>query len=64
MVLEFLKKRDFVHKKTNKNINYCNSCDIAFEERDCPLCEANKTIEELRKEIDSLNEQLDKKEAS
>jgi len=37
-------------------MNYCNSCDIAFEERSCPLCEANEKIEELAEEIKRLEE--------
>jgi rubrerythrin len=34
---------------------YCNECDIAYEGRDCPLCEALKEIEQLNKEIERLN---------
>jgi len=36
-------------------MNYCNSCDIVHEKRDCPLCEAKTEIEELKKEIERLN---------
>jgi hypothetical protein len=36
-------------------MNYCNNCDIAHEERDCPLCEAKEEIKSLEKEIDRLN---------
>ena len=30
---------------------YCDNCDIAHEERNCPLCEAKKEIEQLQKEL-------------
>jgi hypothetical protein len=36
-------------------MNYCDKCDIAYEERNCPLCEAKKEIEQLNKEIERLN---------
>lgn len=35
---------------------YCNNCDIAHEERTCPLCEAKaeiKSLEERIKELES-----------
>ena len=35
-------------------MNYCNGCDIAFENKNCPLCEAKKNITALNKEIDDL----------
>jgi hypothetical protein len=28
-------------------MNYCGNCDIAYEERTCPLCEAKREIERL-----------------
>jgi len=34
---------------------YCNNCDIAHEERDCPLCAAKEEIKELTREIETLN---------
>jgi rubrerythrin len=34
---------------------YCNDCDIAHEERNCPLCEAKKEIKQLEQEIERLN---------
>jgi rubrerythrin len=37
---------------------YCNNCDIAHEERNCPLCEANKEIKSLEKRIEELEDQL------
>ncbi len=40
-------------------MNYCKDCDIAYEEKDCPLCEAKKEIEELEKQIDDLNNQIE-----
>jgi hypothetical protein len=35
-------------------MNYCNNCDIAHEERDCPLCEAKEEIKRLGKRIEEL----------
>jgi rubrerythrin len=34
---------------------YCNNCDIAHEEKKCPLCEAKEEIKKLVKEIEELN---------
>ena len=34
---------------------YCNSCDIAHEEKICPLCEAKEEIKSLEEEIERLN---------
>jgi rubrerythrin len=34
---------------------YCGSCDIAHEDRNCPLCEALRRILELAEEIERLN---------
>jgi len=34
---------------------YCNSCDIAHEEKTCPLCEAKEEIKSLEEEIERLN---------
>jgi hypothetical protein len=45
-------------KKNGGKMNYCNGCDIAFEEKTCPLCEAKDTIKEYGKEIDALNEKI------
>jgi len=36
-------------------MNYCNNCDIAHEDRDCPLCEAKEEIKSLEQEIERLN---------
>jgi len=36
-------------------MDYCGSCDIAYEGRDCPLCEAKKEIKSLEQEIERLN---------
>ena len=38
-------------------MNYCNNCDIAHEERDCPLCDAKEEIKRLEQEIEDLNNQ-------
>jgi hypothetical protein len=38
-------------------MDYCSNCDIAYEERNCPLCEANLEIKRLEKEIERLNDQ-------
>lgn len=35
-------------------MEYCSDCDIAFEGRNCPLCEALKKIEELEKYVSQL----------
>jgi len=34
---------------------YCNECDIAHEERYCPLCDAKTEIKALEQEIERLN---------
>jgi rubrerythrin len=34
---------------------YCNECNIAYEEKNCPLCEAKEEIKSLNKEIERLN---------
>lgn len=33
---------------------YCDNCDIAHEDRYCPLCEANAEIKNLVKRIEAL----------
>lgn len=33
---------------------YCSQCDIAYEEKNCPLCEAKTEIEKLQKENEIL----------
>jgi len=38
-------------------MNYCNNCDICYEEKNCPLCESKIEIEQLKKEIEDLNNQ-------
>ena len=35
-------------------MNYCNNCDIVYEERDCPLCEAKQEIKSLEQRIEEL----------
>lgn len=35
-------------------MNYCNNCDIAHGERDCPLCEAKAEIKSLKERIKEL----------
>ncbi len=42
-------------------MDYCNNCDIAYEERYCPLCEANKEIKRLEEEIERLVSSLEKR---
>lgn len=37
-------------------MNYCSDCDIAFEERQCPLCDAKKEISQLNEKIEALEE--------
>ena len=36
-------------------MNLCDDCNIVFEgkRRECPLCEANKEIEELKIELEN-----------
>lgn len=34
---------------------YCNNCDIAHEEKNCPLCETKEEVKRLEKEIERLN---------
>jgi archaellum component FlaC len=36
---------------------YCNNCDIAYEDKKCPLCDAKEEINRLEKEIEDLNNQ-------
>jgi len=38
------------------SINWCSSCDIAFDGRDCPLCKAKDEILFLEEEIRKLQE--------
>ncbi len=33
---------------------YCSDCDIAHEERDCPLCTTKEKIKELEQKIEEL----------
>jgi len=46
-------------------MNYCNNCDIAYEGRDCPLCDikaslesADEEITRQEKTIESLNDRV------
>jgi hypothetical protein len=39
-------------------MNYCKSCDIAYEENYCPLCEANSEIEELKRNLNEAQEKI------
>lgn len=39
-------------------MNYCNNCDIAHEERDCPLCEAKSEIKVLEERIAESEKEL------
>lgn len=36
----------------------CIPCDIAHEEKYCPLCNANEKIEELENKIEELKEEI------
>lgn len=40
-------------------MDLCTTCDIAFEERDCPLCEAKSKIEELENKIIDKDEEIE-----
>jgi cell division protein FtsB len=39
-------------------MRYCDECDIAYDLKNCPLCEANAQIEALEKEVEMLNEEV------
>ena len=39
-------------------MNYCKWCDIAHEERSCPLCYAREEIKSLAKQIGELEQGL------
>lgn len=39
-------------------MEYCNKCDIVFDDKDCPLCVAKDAIKDLEKRVESLEEQL------
>lgn len=39
-------------------MNYCNGCDIAFESKYCPLCEANDQIGELKKSLKEAEDEI------
>jgi hypothetical protein len=39
-------------------MDYCGNCDIAYEGKDCPLCETMRTIEELNKELDKKGQKI------
>ena len=41
-------------------MNYCSSCDIAYEEKNCPLCVAKDEIQELKTEIIRRDNEEDK----
>lgn len=43
-------------------MNYCGNCDIAFEEKNCPLCEANDEIKKLLDECLELENKIDEYE--
>ena len=34
---------------------YCNNCDIAHEEKNCPLCAAKEEIKQLEETINHLD---------
>ncbi len=36
-------------------MNYCGKCDIAHEEKNCPLCESREERKSLEREIERLN---------
>ena len=39
-------------------MNYCSDCDIAYEEKYCPLCIAKDGIKSLEKKIEELEEEI------
>lgn len=39
-------------------MNHCNICDIAFEERYCPLCESKEEVIRLSKELEDANDEI------
>ena len=43
-------------------MNYCNTCDIAYEKMSCPLCVAEEKIEELSKNVEELEQKVEELE--
>ena len=41
-------------------MDYCNKCDIAYEEKNCPLCDANNKISDLESAISDLESEIKK----
>lgn len=37
---------------------YCPDCDIVYDTKYCPLCEAKDTIQELKNQIEKLEIEL------
>ena len=44
-------------------MNYCNKCEIAYDERFCPLCEAKEKIKRLEKYNEELFNRVEELES-
>jgi len=38
---------------------YCNDCDITYEEKNCPLCEAKEKIKQLEKGLQAERDAIE-----
>ena len=43
-------------------MNYCSKCDVAYEERNCPVCDADDLIKGLRMDVDSRDTKVEELE--
>lgn len=39
-------------------MNICNQCDIVYDEKNCPLCEAKEKIEALENQLDEQQDEI------
>ena len=39
-------------------MEHCRKCDIVYNERDCPLCEANDKISDLLDKVNNLQDTI------
>ena len=39
-------------------MNLCNQCNIVYDERKCPLCDAKEKIEALEEQIDNSEDEI------
>ena len=38
-------------------MNYCDNCDIVYDERKCPLCEAKDIIDGLENDLENMQKE-------